>query len=259
MWSVVVAYPDGTRQTNVTGDTRLLTTALSGLSWSPTGSQLIYTSLEGARSRLYTVGANGGDARAVTDSDHDRDFPSWSPNGEWIAYQLKRSDTTGETALAISHPDGSGERSLLTVESPRVSFAGTQWSVDSQRLAYFRIAGAGPAVGIVDLSGTEVLLSHPDEDAFNPVWSPDASRIAYSTEDDGVVVVDPANPSNRRSIPRGLAGCGITWAPDSSALLGLGDDCTSLYRIPLSDPASARRVPVRSGQITFAAWQRTAP
>ena len=45
-------------------------------------------------------------------------------------------------------------------------------------------------------------------------------------------------------------------------LLGLGTDCTAEYRIPLANPAAAKPLPVPSGAISNATWQRvraTAP
>jgi hypothetical protein len=259
-WSVIVANADGTNPMNVTGDMKVVTSPGDGLAWSPTGSQLVFTSSDRGRDRLYVVGADGSGLRPITDSVHDRNWPSWSPNGEWIVYQLRRSDTPRETHLAIGHPDGSGERQLLAAPvSYEPPFAATQWSADSQRLAYSRPEGSANVVGVIDLTGHEVLVSRPGPNAFYPVWSPDAGSLAFLTDGGGVAVIDPDNPSDRLSIPKGLGDCGVTFAPDSTALLGVGDDCTSLYRIPLADPASALRIALPSGDIGFVAWQRTAP
>jgi hypothetical protein len=75
----------------------------------------------------------------------------------------------------------------------------------------------------------------------------------------GGFVVDVNDQTKRVLIPRAFSDCGIGWAPDATALLGLDAECTGLYRIPLADPRAATRIGLPEGPIDNATWQRTAP
>jgi Tol biopolymer transport system component len=234
----------------------ILAGGLDAPAWSPDDSRLAFTSDENGMFRLYTVGADGSGLTAVTEAGTNRRYPSWSPDGQWIAYQLK--PLTGGTHLGIVHPDGSDERRLVSVVLQNGStLAAPQWAPDSRRLAYATSGEGNGVAGVVDFNGTQTRLSLDDEDAFNPQWSADGRRLLYSYQ--GATVLDVDDPSNRIEIKAGLADCGAIWAPDQTAVLGLGKDCTSLFLIPLSDPAAATQVALPPGLINNASWQRKAP
>jgi hypothetical protein len=114
-------------------------------------------------------------------------------------------------------------------------------------------------VGVAGLDGSETLVSLPGEDAFNVEWSPDGAHLLYALGSGETVIVDTDAPADRVTIPMGLAGCGATWSPDATAILGLGSTCTRLFRIPIADPAAATPIDIPEGPINIATWQRTAP
>jgi len=260
-FSIFVANADGSGAVNLTGAMQVQGDELASLAWAPDGSRIVFESTEGGTTRLFTVGIDGSGPRPLFDGADSRKSPSISPDGKSLAYQLQ--SVTGDGAafgsfLAVSRVDGSDERTLLSVDIINASFRGTQWAPDSRRLAYFRSVGGPHTVAITDLTGRETIVSKPGEDAFNPVWSPDGNQLLYLTEASGTVVVDVASGA-RRMIPSGLAECGATWAPDGTALLGLGQTCTELFRIPLADPGAAARMPLPTGSINTATWQRLTP
>jgi Tol biopolymer transport system component len=263
--SIFVANADGTGTRNVTGDMKIIAKGLDAPAWSPDGSRLVFMSSDspsGTR-RLYTVGADGSGLTAVHGDDANRQYASWSPDGQWLAYQLKPTDITGGTHLAISRPDGSDERRLVSVPLQNLAMlASPQWAPDSKRLAYFttgqevnlaQASGEG-VVGVVGLDGTTTRLSLEGENAFNPLWSSDGRRLLYSY--DGATVVDPDDPSSRIEIPAGLADCAAAWGPDATQVLGLGRDCKDLFLISLAEPGAATRVDFPTGDMWNASWQR---
>jgi hypothetical protein len=150
----------------------------------------------------------------------------------------------------------------VSVPLQDASFSAPQWAPDSKRLAYFTtgqganlaVSSGNGVVGVVGLDGANNQLSLEGEDAFNPMWSPDGRNLLYSY--DGATVVDVDDPSSRIEIPAGLADCAAAWAPDATAVLGLGRDCKDLFRIPLADPGAATRIAVPAGALWNASWQR---
>ena len=163
---------------------------------------------------------------ALTDKQSNRAWPAWSPDGARLAYQGK--PTSEGSSLMISRPDGSGERTTASIKVFNASFAGAQWAADSQRIAYFRSVSGPHVVAFVDLEGEETVVSLPDEDAVNPVWSPSGRFLAYSVNPTGGFVVDMADQTKRILIRRCSATAAWRWAPDGTALLGLDAACTGV-------------------------------
>jgi Tol biopolymer transport system component len=259
-YALFVANADGTQATNISGGMRIVTWALGGLTWAPDGSSLVFGSSDSGIDRLYRVNVDGSDLRPLFDKDALRAGPIWSPDGAWLAYQRRPLEGLDNQQLAISRPDGTGERILATSQGSPAAFLGSGWTPDSQHIAYFRgnAAVGGHLVATVDLNGRETLLSSIHEDAVNPVVSPDGKRVVFGLTR-GAAIVDAADGGNRVDLPPTLAECGAMWSPDARLVLGVGTDCHSMYLIPVDDPASATRLDLPPEEIGAATWRRLAP
>lgn len=115
-WDIYVMKPDGRNQRNLTR-----TDANEGsyhvnwkspqLAWSPDGSKIVFES-EGVRPELFVVDADGSNLRRLTDDDEFDDYsPSWSPDGELIAFV---SDRDGNAEIYLMDADGSDQRNITT-------------------------------------------------------------------------------------------------------------------------------------------------
>ncbi|MEM9594515.1 MAG: protease, partial [Acidobacteriota bacterium] len=101
---------------------------LGDASLSPNGKRVVFD----ARGDLFSVPAEHGPTRNLTRSQGVREHsPSWSPDGQWIAYL---SDASGEYELYLL-PRSGGEPRQLTNDGEVWRFAPV-WSPDSKRLAY---------------------------------------------------------------------------------------------------------------------------
>ncbi len=56
------------------------------LSYSPDGSQIVFTSDRGGRPQLYVMGADGSNPRRISMGDGSYSTPVWSPRGDLIAF-----------------------------------------------------------------------------------------------------------------------------------------------------------------------------
>ena len=96
---------------------------------SPSGARAVFD----FRGDIVTVPAEKGDARNITNTTaaHEK-YPSWSPDGKWIAYF---SDASGEYQLNIQSQDGRGD--VRSVKLMGTGFyASPKWSPDSKKIAY---------------------------------------------------------------------------------------------------------------------------
>ena len=139
-----------------------------------------------ARGELFTLPAKDGAAQNLTRSDGVAErFPSWSPDGKWIAYFTDRS---GENELAVRSGDGrpfrwqsqaeASDEKSLTQLGPGYRFRPV-WSPDSRALCFPSHDGALHCVTIDD-GAHSVVDTDPDGRPGGAAWSPDSRWIAYT-------------------------------------------------------------------------------
>ena len=151
---------------------------LSGADISPTGMRAVF----GAHGDILTVPAEKGDVRNLTATPGvmERD-PSWSPDGQSIAYF---SDASGEYALCIRGQDGIGPVRTIDLGKPASFYYSPVWSPDSKRITY---SDKRLNLWVVDLDHPSPVKVDTDlfdspMHQFNQAWSPDSRWITYTKQ-----------------------------------------------------------------------------
>ena len=180
--------------------------------WSPDGSKIAYASPgdilcppgRGLRcSGLSIMNADGSGQHRVPNTDGG-EYPTWSPDGERIAFN---SNLSGDHVMYIVHIDGSHVVDLSGV--------GEGWQVDwspDGRSILFTSERDHPDhytdiyVMRPDGSGVQRLT---DARAYTPAWSPDGSRIVFSAPGLFVMRADGSGITSLRA-----EGIGETSLPD---------------------------------------------
>ena len=122
---------------------------------SPDGERLAFTAMD----RLWVSAADGSNPRRLTDSGASEHFPSWSPDGRWIAYATWED---GVGAIHKVRSDGSGDPARLTQRN--AVWLDPTWSPDGERI----VAARGAARAYRESSSPFAALGAGDE----LVWVP---------------------------------------------------------------------------------------
>ena len=177
--------------------------------WSPDSKWLGFIADRGEGRQIYLIRPSGGEARRLTGIKGGVTDFSWAPNGAQIAFSsvgpegpdlVARRTTYGE--FSIENADFRqvrlwlvGADTIAAPPEPRELKIGTDrtlggmaWSPDSRHIAFSHTpdpllsSGGLSDISIVEVGSGAVrpLVTGPGADA-NPVWSPDGTRILFST------------------------------------------------------------------------------
>lgn len=171
---------DGEYALYVTGTdgcgTRRLTRSIAGNpTWSPDGKSIAFDT-SGA-GEIWKVHRDGlGLVRIATPTRrYYQDQPAWSPDGQEIAF-VRYYGNRGQ--IWMMRPDGSGKRRVY--RDPGASDSELAWSRDGKRLVFEAQRGQRFWIGTVDRNGANARrLTGESTDAWNPVWLPNDTGIAY--------------------------------------------------------------------------------
>jgi Tol biopolymer transport system component len=230
---------------------------VGGVVWSPDGGMLAYSaSLAGwnddAYSDLFVVKADGSGVRRLTRTYADDWGPSWSPDGETIAFDRNDDglnwvyvlDATGggvrrltpnyrwypawspDGRLAfvdssggvwVMNRDGSQKRRIARMAPFNPSAAA--WSPDGRSIAFT----SDTALWVMrsDGSGRRKLFGDADRHTAGPSWSPDGRTIAFTQGDgDFEIFIVKADGTGLRNLTdnRRVQDLNPVWSPDGRAI-----------------------------------------
>lgn len=147
-------------------------------------SLIIYVTIKNNEYRLYITDADGANPRLMFKSSDPVFSPSWSPDGQRIAY-VAYKDTGRNKRMAINIQEVSTAR-ITTVSSFPGLNSSPAWSPDGRRLALTLSKDGNPEIYILDLQTRALtrLTNNPAIDT-EAEWSKDGKYIAFTSDRGG--------------------------------------------------------------------------
>lgn len=176
---------------------------------SPDGSRIAFDSdREGVRA-VFVASADGRDARRISGTGYAA-VPSWSPDGQRIAFVRAEPRASHVWNLWLSDADGANVRRLT--EHAVGQTWGASWFPDGRRVAY----SVETRLVILDLeTGQRQTFGSPARGRLvrTPAVSPDGGRIIFQVHREGTWVLDLADERMQRVLDDPTAE-EYAWAPD---------------------------------------------
>ncbi len=141
---------------------------------SPTGKRALFD----ARGEIFSVPAENGVVENLTQTPAAREiYPSWSPNGQYIAYY---SDASGEYEVYLLENKKGAKPRQLTTGSHAWKY-GAEWSPDSKYLVY---SDRTLNLWLLDATtGAQTTIDHAEKGEIRSYSiSPDSKWVTYTKE-----------------------------------------------------------------------------
>ncbi|MEN3327671.1 MAG: TolB protein [Acidobacteriota bacterium] len=193
--------------------------------WSPDGARIACgRATFTVKSQIYVMNADGSNATRLTNNSARDRQPSWSPDGARITFV---SDRDGNDEIYVMNADGTNQTRLTNNTASEFDPA---WSPDGAKIAFtstraFAVPTGNDSLEIyvmnADGSNAVRLTNNSAADA-QPAWSLDGTRIAFSSQRDGLPLIyimnaDGSNPINATQSTT-LDSSDPEWSPDGTTI-----------------------------------------
>lgn len=242
-----------------------------GMGWadtpavSPDGRRIAFVHDE----RIYVMNANGSGMVQRTPARESFD-PVWSPDGTKIAFAGR--GTPWHADVLVMNADGTA---LVNLTNNADSWnRGPTWSPDGTQIAFVSNRDGDLTTNpfytdifVMNADGSDVVrltdAAEPAVGGWGPAWSPDGTKIAFTSSDDSGLNVWLMNPDGSNQVNLTVWPAGPdqrpSWAPDGSRILFATSAFTNSFEVYSmntdgSDPVNLTNRPESLEFVSSQAW-----
>lgn len=254
--------------------------------------RLAFQSVRDDNTDIYLSDADGLHFRRITHSLIPEGEPTWSPFGDWLAFQSQDQ----YWQIHVVRPDGSQERRVSSAlgwspswspDGASIAFGSTtgihligpeggdpltifhsgnggrpSWSPDGSQIVFHSRISQNVDLFVLELGVAEPrrLTEHPGRD-FQAAWAPSGDQIAFSSDRDGDLEIFLTGPDGRdlTQLTRNAAQDLMpAWSADGEWLAFVSDRDGNLeIYVMKADGSCKTRVTDNPGEDLFPAWRPT--
>lgn len=234
-----------------------------GEDWSPDGTRLVFGRgrADSSASEIWIMNADGSDQhQLLNDPSGFDDEPRFSPDGSHVVFQRCLLPATQTCSVFRIRADGA-DFTQLTPYTDNTDEADLTpaYSPDGKTIAFFGFDRDGiiSAIDLMDPDGSDIRrVTPPVLEAFIPDWSPDGTKIAFSTRVayppntiNAQLWVMNADGSNLKQITfPGTASLDVfvSWSPQGNAIVFERDNATftsaAIYVLNINETGVSERL-----------------
>jgi TolB protein len=171
---------------------------------SPDGKRLAFASNRSGNYDLYVMSLEDGSIFQFTETKDYEASPSWSPDGQWLAYEAYLPDDKGGNLEVLIRPLDQTQAPIRLTNDPAADFS-PSWSPRGRQIAYVSSSSGDLGIWLADLDKTEDrnidLSRESGTDETHPQWSPDGSKIVWTSRTangiETLYILDATKPNDR--------------------------------------------------------------
>lgn len=143
---------------------------------SPDGTKIAYLSKTAGNYDIWIMNPDGTESRQITDSASDEGAPSWSPEGDILAYSL-------EGKIWTVSPDN---RVPTVLRNDTFVNTHPVFNPDGTKIAFVSDRSGNSDIWVMNSNGIGMeQITFENSTQEHPAWSPEGDKIAFSSNEGG--------------------------------------------------------------------------